>query len=135
MRHTKIAVHLFILLSFISCGLFEGPTGPKGPVGPQGESLPIQVKVGIISEENYTPQNPLWASIPLAESGKAPTVLWFAIRNSNDLFVSRTSLVAAVGWTKRGSDFAVPGHRGWHVSITDPTRSLIGELYEIKFVQ
>lgn len=82
---------------------------------------------------NYTDANSHAASIPLANSGIEPTVLFLGIENENGVY-NRINF-AAVIWGGDNDRFTVPGTSGWYVLVSDRDKDLVGSNYQVKFVQ
>ncbi|MXW77807.1 MAG: hypothetical protein F4Z57_02235 [Gemmatimonadetes bacterium] len=125
-----------LLLILAAC---EGPVGPEGPQGPRGRqgedgsTLWVKVDTGTILNRNYTDGNPYWVSIPLANSGTEPTVLFLGIENENGIY-NRIDFSSVI-WGGSGSDYSVPGTSGWYILVYDRSKDLVGSNYQVKFVQ
>ena len=125
-----------LLLILAAC---EGPVGPEGPQGPRGRqgedgsTLWVQIETGTILNRNYTDGNPRFASIPLANSGIEPTVLFLGIENENGVYIRID--FSSVIWGGSGSDYSVPGTSGWYILVSDRSKDLVSSNYQVKFVQ
>ena len=125
-----------LLLILAAC---EGPVGPEGPQGPrgrqgeEGSTLWVQVETGTILNRNYTAGNSRFASIPLANSGIEPPVLFLGIENENGVY-NRIDFSSVI-WGGSGSDYSVPGTSGWYILVYDRSKDLVGSNYQVKFVQ
>lgn len=125
-------IFLGLLVSLVAC---EGPEGPEGPQGPQGPALQVQAIEGTILNRNYTEGNPSHASIPLSPSGDEPTVLFFGTENDNGVYNSHSLVSSAVIWGGQNSKWAVPSTSGWYLLVYNRNKDLVGENYQVKFIQ
>ena len=132
----QVLILLGLLMSLAACEGLVGPEGPQGPREPAGPSLDVQVETGTILNRNYTDGNPRHASIPLSPFilfGNEPTVLFLGIKNDNGVYTKID--FASVIWGGSNSDFTVPGTSGWYALVYDRSKDLVGENYQVKFVQ
>ena len=127
----------FMMVAVLTaCENLEGPVGPAGPKGEKGEpgeTLAVQVVTGTILNRNYTDGNPDFASIPVANAGEEPTILFLGIENANGVF-NRTDYSGVI-WGGTGGEFAVPGSSGYYVLVHDPDKDFVSANYQVKFVQ
>jgi len=130
-RHLAIAIATTALL--VGCDKFRGPAGPTGPQGPQGVAGTVITKTGTIYNSNYTTANPYWASIPLAESGSEPIVLFFGVENANGVFDNYG--FESVIWGGTNSSYTVPGTTGWYALVYDRYKTLATKRYQVKFMR
>lgn len=135
-------LHLFLIsvltIAATACEGPQGAIGPQGPQGPPGLSLrevSLQQTQGTISAKNYTKGNPYHVSIPIGNPLLSePAVLFVGIKNEHEVYYS--ILFEGTIWGgEDGDDHTVEGESGWHVVIFDSTKQLLGQDYQVKFLQ